>query len=80
VEVAVIKDSRSGRPFPPIRPALYGLPTVSDLPPDMLIENVESSLAFVSACGSGFWFELRGSISAPRAKEDNIIKNQTASF
>ena len=81
VEVAAIKDSWSGSPFPPIRPVLHGLPTVSDLPPDMLIENVESSLAFVSACGSvGFCSEFRGSISAPRAKEDNIIKNQTASF
>lgn len=31
-----------GTPFPPIRSVLYGLPTVSDLLPHMLIEDVES--------------------------------------
>jgi hypothetical protein len=69
-EVADIKDSHSCNTFPPFGPILHGLPTISDLPPDMLMENVKSSLSSVFKFGFNFLVELRGR-SAPRARSKN---------
>ena len=52
--------------------------TVSDLLPGMLIEDVEFSLSSVSAFESGFWFELRNSRCAPRAKKTTSSKIRQA--